>query len=249
MTKHTYLPVTITSDKGLVFLSQVIKEVAEVLGVTIQHATKKHAETIGMLERTHASLMKTLKIETAERRCMRHKYVNLAVSNNNTSYLTSIGCEPSRVFDGRVPYNLLVLKRASIRKRHPHQSHNSQIAGVVFNQTEIIFQAVHKNIMQAYNMYKAYYDKKANASKLIEQHFIELLHPKADHQGNKTHFTDIRWIGPYIFENILPKNEFFGTQSGNEHNLSPSSHETPTGNAWTTHTRRKNNVTRKETWP
>ena len=60
-------------------MSQVIKEVAEVLGITIQHATTKHAKTIGLLERTHASLKKTLKIETVERSSMWHKYVNIAV--------------------------------------------------------------------------------------------------------------------------------------------------------------------------
>ena len=56
MTKHGYLPTTVISDKVSVFMSQVIKEVAEVLGITLQHATTKHAQTIGMLERTHASL-------------------------------------------------------------------------------------------------------------------------------------------------------------------------------------------------
>ena len=45
MTEHAYLPTTIISDKGSVYMSQVIKEVAEVLGITRQHATTKHAET------------------------------------------------------------------------------------------------------------------------------------------------------------------------------------------------------------
>ena len=66
MTKHAYLQTTIISDKGSVFMSQVLKEVTEVLGITLQHATKKDAQTIGMLERTHASLKKTLKIGTGE---------------------------------------------------------------------------------------------------------------------------------------------------------------------------------------
>ena len=91
-------------------MSQVIKEVAEVLGITLQNAATKHARTIGMLERTHASLKKTLKIETGERRSMWHKYVNKAVLNYNTSYHTSIGCEPSRVFHGRFPYDVPDLK-------------------------------------------------------------------------------------------------------------------------------------------
>ena len=58
MTKLAYWPTSIISDKGSVFMSQVIKEVAEVVGITLQHATTKHAQTIGMLERIHASLKK-----------------------------------------------------------------------------------------------------------------------------------------------------------------------------------------------
>ena len=50
MPKHAYLPTTIISDKGSVFLSQVIKEVAEVFGITLQHATTKNAQTFTILE-------------------------------------------------------------------------------------------------------------------------------------------------------------------------------------------------------
>ena len=58
MTKLSYLPTTLICDKRAVFVSQVIKEVAEVLGITLQHATTKHAQTIRMLQRAHASLKK-----------------------------------------------------------------------------------------------------------------------------------------------------------------------------------------------
>ena len=100
MTKHAYLPTTLISDKGTVFISHIIKEVAGVLGITLKHATTKHAQTIGLLERSHASIKQALKIETGERRSIWHKYINIAVLNYNTSYHTSIGCEPSRVFHG-----------------------------------------------------------------------------------------------------------------------------------------------------
>ena len=110
MTKHAYLPTTLISDKGTAFISHVIKEVAGVLGITLKHDTTKHAQTIGLLEQSHASIKQTLKIETGERRLLWHKYINIAVLNYNTSYHTSIGCEPSRVFHGRIPYNALDLK-------------------------------------------------------------------------------------------------------------------------------------------
>ena len=89
---------------------------------------------------------------------MWHKYVNIAVLNYNTCYHTSIGCEPSRVFHGRVPYNVLDLKMGTRPQKMP--SPTSQNAEDVLKQTEMIFHDVRKNTMQAYIKYKAYYDKK-----------------------------------------------------------------------------------------
>ena len=98
MTKHAYLPTTLISGKGTAFMSHVIKEVAGVLGLTLKHATTMHAQTIGLLEQSHASIKQALHIETDERRSMWQKYVSIAVLNYNTSYHTSIGCEPLRAF-------------------------------------------------------------------------------------------------------------------------------------------------------
>ena len=126
MTKHAYLPTTLISDKGTAFTSHVIKEVAGVLGITLKHATTKHAQTIGLLEKSHASIKQSLKIETGERRSLWHKYISIAVLNYNTSYHSSIGCEPSRVFHGRIRYNILDLKMGIRPQKSP--SPDSEIA-------------------------------------------------------------------------------------------------------------------------
>ena len=110
MTKHAYLPTTLISDKVTAFISHVIKEEAGVLGTTQKDATTKHAKTIGLLERSRASIEQALKIETGEWRSQWHEHVSIAVSKYNTSYHESIGCEPSRFFHGRIPYNVLYLK-------------------------------------------------------------------------------------------------------------------------------------------
>ena len=214
MTKHAYLPTTLISDKGTAFMSHVIKEVAGVLGITLKHATTKHAQTIGLLERSHMSIKQALKIETGERRSLWHKYVNIAVLNYNTSYHTSIGCEPSRVFHGRIPYNILDLKLGIRPQQQPIPTW--QIAQDVFDQTEMIHQDVRKNTMQAYIKYKTYYDKKASASKLKEADYVYLLQPKADHQGSKIPFTEFRWMGPYIVEKVLPNNNYQVRKIGTE---------------------------------
>ena len=156
MTEHGYLPTTPISDKGTAFTSHVIKEVAGVLSITLKHATTKPAQTIGLLERSHASIKQSLKIETAEWRSLWHKYISIAVLNYNTSYHFSLGCEPSRVFHGRIPYNILDLKLVIRPQKFP--APDSEIAQDVFEQTETVFQDVRRNAMQAYIKYKAYYD-------------------------------------------------------------------------------------------
>ena len=145
ITKHAYLPATLISDKGTTFTSHVIKEVAGDLGITLKHKTTKHAQTIGLLERSHASIKQSLKIETGERRSLWHKYISIAVLNYNTSYHSIIGCEPSRVFHGRTPYKILDLKM-SIRPQKI-SSPASEIAQDVLEQTEMIFQDVRRNAM------------------------------------------------------------------------------------------------------
>ena len=110
MTKHVYLPTTFIGDKGTALMSHVIKEVAGVLGTTLKHATTKHAQRSELQEQSHASIKQPLKIETGDSRSLWHTYVNIAVLNYYTSYHTSIGCEPSRVFHGRIAYNVLEKK-------------------------------------------------------------------------------------------------------------------------------------------
>ena len=107
MTRHCYLPTIILTDKGSQFRSKVVNQIAQTLDIRISHASTKHVQTIGTLERTHASLKTSLKITTGERRSMWHKYVQIAVMNYNTSYHESLGSEPTTVFHERIPYNML----------------------------------------------------------------------------------------------------------------------------------------------
>ena len=174
-------------------LCLVIKEVAGVLGITLQHATTKYAQTIGLLEQSHASIKQALKIETGERRSLWHKYVSIAVFNYNTSYLASVGCEPSRVFHGCFPYNVLELELGF--RPQKVLSPDSQIAQYVIEQTERIFQDVHKKAMQAYIKYKAYYDKKnqclRNQTSRLGLHFTNKS--RSPRMQNSLHRFSVVW--------------------------------------------------------
>ena len=66
--RHAYLPTLIITDKGSVFVFQLIHEVAEILGIYLKHATTKHAQTIGVLEQAHATINTSLKMAPGEYR-------------------------------------------------------------------------------------------------------------------------------------------------------------------------------------
>ena len=86
MTRHAYLPTLIITGKGSVFVSQVIHEVAEIFGINLKHATTKHAQTIGDLERAHATITTSLKMASGEYRKHWHKYLHIAILNYNRTY-------------------------------------------------------------------------------------------------------------------------------------------------------------------
>ena len=175
MTRHAYLPKLIITDQGSVFVSQVIHEIVEILGINLKHATTKHAQAIGVLERAHAIIKTSLKTASGDYRKQWHKYLPIAILNYNTTYHSSIDCEPSRVFHGRVPHNALDHKLGL--RFNPNIAPNTDFAEELLRRTKIIYDKTQKNVMQSYFKYKRYYYKKAKASSVKRE--ILLLHTAA----------------------------------------------------------------------
>ena len=206
MTKHSYLPTTLITDKGSAFTSTIIAEITQVLGITLKCATTKHPQTIGKLDRTHASLKTNLKMASGEYRRQWHEYLPLAVLNYNTTYHSSIGCEPSKVFHGRIPFNVLDHKLGN----NPNKNFlpTTEFAEEVQQRTQILIDQTKKNIMQSYLKYKDYYERKAKTAPLKEKDYCFVLQPKADSQASKIPFGEYRWIGPFVVQTVLSNDNY-----------------------------------------
>ena len=206
MTKHSYLPTTLITDKGSAFTSTIIAEITQILGIRLKCATTKHPQTIGKLERTHASLKTNLKTASGEYRRQWHKYLPLAVLNYNTTYHSSIGCEPSKVFHGRIPFNVLDHKSGN----NPNKNfvRTTEFADEIQQRTQILIDQTKKNIMQSYLKYKDYYDRKAKAAPFKEKDYCFVLQPKADSQASKIPFKEYRWIGPFVVQTVLSNDNY-----------------------------------------
>ena len=61
-TRHAYLRTLVLSDKGSNKGSEVVAEITQILEIQISHASTKHAQTIGSLERIYVSIKTALKI-------------------------------------------------------------------------------------------------------------------------------------------------------------------------------------------
>ena len=79
---------------------------------------------------------------------MWHKYVQIAVMNYNTSYHESFGCEPTTVFHGRIPYNILDIKLGL--KPEWKKDNNEELKDELQKQIAEIHQAAKENLMQLF---------------------------------------------------------------------------------------------------
>ena len=204
-TKHAYVPKHIITDKGSAFTSEVITELMNKAGIKVSHATIKHAQTIGMIERSHQRLKQVLKINVSVDRPQCDRYVNLAVMAHNTTYHQTLKCSPTEVFHGRVPYNALDLKFGN--PLNPPR--NAVDAKTLVDNLNAKFKETHTNIIRAFHRYKSYYDRKAQASPLKVNDFVFLLNPKIGQQSEKIPFNSFKWEGPYKVIKVLSQSNYF----------------------------------------
>ena len=209
-TRHAYVPKTIITDKGTAFTSSIMTELMKTAGIQIEHATVKHAQTIGMVERSHQKLKQILKINVAADSPQWDKYVNLVVMAHNTTYHQSLKCTPSEVFHGRVPFNALDLKFSNPLQNRTQDTDLTKLV----DQVNEKYKQVNDNILQAYHKYKRYYDRKAQASPLKVNDFVFLLNPKITDQSDKIAFNHFKWEGPFKVVKVLTNFNYIVRQIG-----------------------------------
>ena len=174
-TQHSYVPETILTDKGTTFTSQLLNSLMASAGIKIEHASVKHAQTIGMVERSHQKLKQILKINISADSPQWHKYVNLAVMAHNTTYHQAIRCTPTEVFHGRVPFNALDVKFGNPLFE---QRNTTDVTGILDNMNKK-FQQTHDNIIEAFHKHKT--------SPLKVNDFTFLLNKRLSQQSEKFH--------------------------------------------------------------
>ena len=190
LTRHAYLSTVITTDKGQVFVSSEIHEVADVLDNTLRHATAKLTENTRVLGGTHGTIKTSLKMSSRVIREQRHKFLQQAVLNYNTTYPTKIGCENCRIFNGRFPYNILDHKFALKLKSNLVPTEN--FADELLIKTQLMYDKIKKIVMHHTSDILKHYDKEIKASRFQQKYYCYILQPEAEHHASKKTFRDVR---------------------------------------------------------
>ena len=172
----------------------------------MQHASLKHPQTIGVVERSHSPLKRSLKRNTDEKWTTWFKYVDLATFIHNTSYHSSIGCTPSSLFHGREP-----LKPIDLRFRsHTFAQKEFTSDYLVDLQDSLLekFSHTKSHLLDAYHKYRTYYDKKAAAKPLVQKQYCLLLNPWLLTQSDFAAKSCTIWLSLYKIEKVLTKSNY-----------------------------------------
>ena len=154
---HSYLPRTIVSDLGSTFVSELMHELTQLLDIELKHASLKHPQTIGVVERSHGPLKRILKINSKEPWNDWHKYVPLATFIHNTSYHNSIGCCPTTLFHSREPVKPIDLRFSN--KATEAVEVNSDFVTALQDAMLKKFSENKLNLLESYQRYRSYYDQ------------------------------------------------------------------------------------------
>ena len=204
--QHSYIPHTILSDLGSIFLSVLMHELAQLLEVKLKHATLKHAQSVGVVERAHGALKRILKLNTNEQWSNWHKYVPLATYIHNTSYYSSIGCTPTSIFHGREP-----IKPLDVRFNNKNLKNLDPKSDFVIQLQDAMKQKFSENkskLIHVYHKYQTYYDEKAPSSPLALNSFCLLLNPKLMNQSDFGYKSMTVWLPLYRIERVLTNSNY-----------------------------------------
>ena len=209
---HSFIPRTILSDLGTSFTSELMHELTALLEIELKHASLKHAQTIGNVERAHAALKRILKLQTNEEWTNWHQYVPLAVFIHNTSYSSSINCCPTSIFHGRDPIKPLNLRFS--RKTMESIDAGSDFVKTLQDAMLEKYKDTQQNLITSYHRYRSYYDMKSEAQPLQLHSHCLLLNPKLTEQNDFGSKSMQVWLPLYRVEKVLTNSNYIVRKVG-----------------------------------
>ena len=215
--RHSYIPRMIICDLGTAFTSTLMTALTSQLEIQLKYCTLKHAQSIGLVERSHGPLKHILKMNANENFTNWHKHLDFAVFIHNTTYNSSIGCTPSDLFHGRPPITPLDLRFQNAKMRTLPA--NFEVLRELQDADTASFENAKESMISAYHNYRQYYDRKANATPLALHSYCLILDPKSVTQSDPLSKGKLKWIPLYRIEKVLTNSNYIVRKVGTQETL------------------------------
>ena len=119
----------------------------------MKHASLKHPQTIGVIERAHSAFKRVLKINSSSAWSNWHKCLDVATFVHITSFQDSIGTTPSSIFRGGEPLKPIDLRFGkTLSKSEATSDYVNDLQDTLLTQ----YDETKSRIVNGYHKYRTY---------------------------------------------------------------------------------------------
>lgn len=187
-------PSKLITDQGTNFLSELFKEICQLLNIKKIQTTAYHPQSNGIVERSHRTLMNYLSHYVNKEQTDWDTWVPFALFAYRSTPHSTTGFSPFLMVHGREPELPSELKFNEERSIPVNYSKDDYVEDVARRLTAV-FQLARENIIKRKDKSKTYYDKKSLLKSFSPDELI-LVHDDTVKRGR---FKKLKrpWIGPY----------------------------------------------------
>ena len=213
--QHAYIPAQIITDQGKQFVSSLTHEVMTLFDIKLTHASVKHPQTLGLLERAHARIKNTLKAMEGKGHAGWHKAVDSAVFAHNTRIHPGTKTTPTEMFRGVPPTKALDMRFGV--NNFADRDYEHEPTQELRDRLMALWQNQHDHLVKSYIKNKEYFDRYAQANTLPLHSYCLILNPELDTQKQTLNKMDCKWIGFFRIEKCMSHQNYLVRKIGTNH--------------------------------
>ncbi|CAF3858733.1 unnamed protein product [Rotaria magnacalcarata] len=179
-------PKCILTDNGTHFISTMMEQLLQQLGITHLYSTPYHPQTNGQIERFNGTMDAKIAALSNQHRSDWDDQLPFVIFNYNTTSHSTTKIIPFKLMYGRSPILPFDLQHPVVSLQHPSQ-YNSKVRHYISHLTNI----ASDNIINTQRQYKSRFDNnRSNPTYGINDLvLLKNIHPR--------HKFDVRYIGPF----------------------------------------------------
>jgi hypothetical protein len=190
------IPQVVLTDQGSNFLSELFKEVCQLLRIKKIQTTAFRPQSNGSLERTHKTLTEYLRHFIAEDQSNWDEWISFATFVYNTTPHTATKFTPHELMFGRQANLPSRLRKEAPSTQYTYDDYVMEMKG----RLQSAYQKARENLLEAKERNKVQYDKKTNLE-IFKPGDKVLLFDESVRRGRSKKLS-AQWIGPYVVSSV-----------------------------------------------